>query len=89
MDLKIDAAGIGAILRGPEVRKMVDGAAARIQAGARPRAGRGAEVVVEPYETDREAAAVVVKHPKAAGRERKYGILIPAARNIGAEVRPR
>lgn len=80
-------AGIGAVLRSEEVRRMVDGAAEAIAAGARSRGGE--DVVVEPYVTDRGAAAVIVRDPRAVGLEAKRGVLTGPARAIGAEVRVR
>lgn len=83
----LDRAAVGAFLKSPEVRGMVDGAAELIAAGARSR-GAG-DVVVEPYTTDRAAAAVVVRDADAVGQEAKRGILSGPAQGIGAEVRLR
>lgn len=87
----LDRAGIGAILKVGEVPAMVNRAAESIASGVRarmPNDGEG-EVVVERYTTDRGAAAVVVKHPRAVGLQAKYGILTNAASAIGATVRGR
>lgn len=80
-------AGIRGVLVSPEVRSMVNAAAERVASGAR---ARGAEdVVVEPYRTDRDAAAVIVRDKNAVGQEAKRGILTGPAQSIGAEVRRR
>ena len=83
----LDRAAVGAFLKGPEVRAMVDDAAERIAAGARSRGAK--DVVVERYTTDRGAAAVVVRDHDAVGQEAKRGILSGPAQGIGAEVRGR
>ncbi len=83
-----DRAGIGRILRTGELPALVNATAARIAEGARARLpddGLG-EVVVEPYTTDRGAAAVIVKHPKALGLEGKYGILRAAVGSVGLSI---
>ena len=84
---KLDRKGLGQIIRSPETRAMVNDAAERIAAGARARGAR--KVEVEPYTTDREAAAVVVLDFDALGQEAKSGILSGPAAGIGAEVRGR
>lgn len=84
---ELDTVGMGNILRSAGVTSMVNAAAQQIAAGAAARAPRGADVVVEPYVTDRAAARVIVKHRNAVGFESKNGMLIPAARAAGAEVR--
>lgn len=82
----LDRAGIGELLQGPEMAAMVNGAAERIAATARGSVKRG-EVKVEPYTTDRAAAAVVVVGAYGVGDEAKYGALTGAAQSIGAEVK--
>ena len=85
----LDRAGVGNILRRGELPALVNATAGRIADNARarlPNDGLG-EVVVEPYTTDRGAAAVVVKHPQAMGLQAKYGILTAAAGSVGLSVR--
>jgi hypothetical protein len=89
--IRLDHAGIGAILKGEEVRKAIDELAAEVAVKAigspsldsRP----GVEVKVEHYTTDRAAAAVVVKHPAGLGLEAKHGVLSRAARAAGLPFR--
>lgn len=83
----LNRAGIREVLNSPEVQAMVTDAAEVIASGARARGAR--DVVVEPYSTDRAAAAVVVRDPTAVGQEAKRGILSGPARGIGADYRGR
>lgn len=87
MRVTLDRGAVGAFLKGPEVRAMVDDAAERVASGARARGAK--DVVVERYTTDRGAAAVVVRDRDAVGQEAKHGILSGPAQGIGAEVRGR
>ncbi|MCY4726700.1 hypothetical protein NYO98_10460 [Nocardioides sp. STR2] len=90
--VKLNRAGVGNILKTGAVPEMVNRTASTIAAGARSRLpddGMGGEVVVERYTTDRGAAAVIVKHPRAVGLQAKYGILTSAAASAGVTVRGR
>ncbi|GAA4680494.1 hypothetical protein [Nocardioides nanhaiensis] len=89
--VQLDRAGVGAILRTGEVPAAVNATAETIASGVRsrlPSDGLG-DVVVERYTTDRGAAAVVVRHPRAVGLQAKYGILTSAASAAGLTVRGR
>ena len=84
----LDRAGVGAFLKSGEVSDMVNSAAGRIADGVRSRLPDDeGEVVVESYTTDRGAAAVIVRHPRAVGLQAKYGIITAAASAIGVDVK--
>lgn len=84
---ELDAAGVREILRGPEVRVMVDSAAERIGARVRASLPEPATVEVRGYTTDRGAATVAVLDRRAMAWQANHGILTRAAASIGAEVR--
>lgn len=46
-----------------------------------------AEVVVDDYETDRQATAVTIKHPGGRGMEAKHGSVTRAAASVGLTVK--
>lgn len=73
--------GIQAFLKGPEVTQMINDLAN----GVRTRVGEDA--VTEKYVTDRAAAAVVWKDPKAAGKEGRDGTLAKAVGSAGLEIK--
>lgn len=80
--VELDRAGIGAILRGPEARAMVNSAAARVASNITLPDVQGM-VEVRPYTTDRGAAAVNVLHPRAVGLQAKHGFITAAAAAAG------
>lgn len=85
--VRLDRAGVGGVLRSPAAHKLTGEAARRVAAGVTR--VDPTLVVVEPYTTDRGAAAVVVRDPQAVGLQAKYGILTAAARAAGLKVRAR
>lgn len=87
--VKLDRKGIGALLKTGGIPNTINRTARGIAASITLPSDSpdDAEVVVEPYVTDRGAAAVVVKHPKALGLEAKYGLLSRAAASAGFTVR--
>lgn len=46
----------------------------------------GAEVEVSEYRTDRVAAAVTIKDPRAKGLNAKYGVFNQAASSLGGQI---
>ena len=78
--VELDRAGIGAILRSPEAAKLANEAAAKVAANIR------GDTEIEPYTTDRAAAAVVHKDRDAAGQQAKHGTLTAAAAAAGMPV---
>ncbi len=90
--VQLDRQGVGAILRSPELSTAVTGLARTVASNVMARLPSDrydADVVVEPYTTDRGAAAVVVRHPQARALEAKFGILSNAAAAAGLSVRRR
>lgn len=85
--LQLDSAGIGEILKGPEVRELIDGLAERVAADARARIPSSAPVEVRGYTTDRGAATVVIAHREAMGWQARTGVLTRAAGAAGLEVK--
>ena len=85
--ITVNYAGVGAVLKGSEVREMVDDVALELS-GNFPAVidGEPVEIDVTSYTTDRAAAAVVVMHPFAAGFQAKYGTFTQAAGAAGLEV---
>jgi hypothetical protein len=75
--VRLNSAGIARLLKSPEFAAMVNDAAVRAAAGA------GANAVVEPYSTDREAAAVVVP----AEDQARDGVLTRGAAAAALEVK--
>ncbi|MFD8596970.1 hypothetical protein ACFV1L_18410 [Kitasatospora sp. NPDC059646] len=86
---ELDPAGIREVLRTPEVKAMVDGAAEQIARHVQAEVPAGVEVEVRAYTTDREAATVAVPDRRAMGWQARDGILTRAAASIGAEVKER
>lgn len=80
-EFKLDAKGIGEILRGAPMAAAVDDAA---QAVASELRARGTEAYVDHYVTDRAAAAVRIL--SSPGDELKRGRLLDAASAAGLEI---
>lgn len=89
VEFVLDTGGVREILQSPEVRAMVDQAAAEI--ADRVRAGvRAPEAVqVDAYTTDRQAAAVTIADRRGMAWQARDGVLTRAAAAIGAEVKAR
>jgi hypothetical protein len=86
-DFRLDAAGVREILRGPEVRQLIDGLAGEVAANLRVLVPPGTPIEVRGYTTDRGAATVVVADRQAMGWQARDGILTRAAGFAGLEVR--
>ena len=80
--------GVGAILKQGEVPAAINALAQSVASRISLPAGEG-DVVVESYTTDRGAAAVVVRHPRAVGLQAKYGLITRAAAGAGLTVKTR
>lgn len=92
--LKLDHAGIAAVLKSAEVgdavASLADKVAARVRDDAAVRRnGVEGHVVVDEYTTDRSAASVTITHPAGLPLEAKHGVLTRAAGDEGLEVRSR
>lgn len=80
-----DSRGIDAILRSTDFGQV---AAAHRIAG-QVRAETGADVVVDTYTTDRQAASVTIRHVRGKLMQARDGVLTRAASAAGLEVTSR
>lgn len=87
VEFRLDAAGVREILRGQEVRELIDGLAGEVAANVRVLVPAGTPIEVRGYTTDRGAATVVVADRQAMGWQARDGILTRAAGFAGLEVR--
>lgn len=84
---RLDSAGIREVLKGPEVRQLIDGLADDVAANVRVLVPAGTPIEVRGYTTDRGAATVVVADRQAMGWQARDGILTRAAGFAGLEVK--
>jgi hypothetical protein len=84
---ELDAAGVREILRGEEVRTLIDGLADEVAANVRALVEPGTSIEVRGYTTDRGAATVVVADVQAMAWQARDGILTRAAGAAGLEVK--
>jgi hypothetical protein len=89
MDLKLDSAGIVAVLNSGEVAAAVAGLAEGIASQVRGQVDAIDGVVVDRYTTDLAAASVTIKDPRAKLWEARDGVLTRAAAGQGLEVTAR
>lgn len=87
VDFRLDSAGVREILRGPEVRQLVDGKAQEVAANVRVLVPAGTVIEWRGYTTDRGAATVVVADRQAMGWQARNGILTRAAGFAQLEIR--
>jgi hypothetical protein len=85
--LRLDAAGVREVLKGPEVRQLVDSVAEEVAANVRVLVPAGTPVEVRGYTTDRGAATVVVADRRAMAWQARDGILTRAASFARLEVK--
>lgn len=85
--LELDAAGIREFLGGPEVRKMVDGAAVDILTRVRAKLPPGTTVRRKDYTTDRGAASITIADVRGMAWQARDGVLTRSAGEAGIEVR--
>lgn len=83
----LDTRGVREILRGEEVRTLIDSYAGQVAANVRALVPPGTSIEVRGYTTDRGAATVVVADPQAMGWQARDGILTRAAGSAGLEVK--
>ncbi|QTU64220.1 hypothetical protein [Streptomyces scabiei] len=86
-DFRLDAAGVREVLRGAEVRQLVDGVAEEIAGRVRGNVPDDVVVSVKGYTTDRGAASVTVQDVRAMAWQARDGILTRAAAAAGVEVK--
>ncbi|QIJ61405.1 hypothetical protein [Streptomyces sp. JB150] len=84
---ELDSAGVREILRGPEVRDLIDGIADEVAGNVRALVPAGTTIEVRGYTTDRGAATVVVADVQAMAWQARDGILTRAAGSAGLEVK--
>lgn len=89
MDLKLDSAGIVAVLNSGEVAAAVGELAEAIAWEVTGEVDAIDGVVVDRYTTDRAAASVTIKDPRAKLWEARDGVLTRAAAGQGLEVNAR
>ncbi|WP_262702048.1 MULTISPECIES: hypothetical protein [Streptomyces] len=85
-DFRLDHAGVREVLRGPQVRQVIDGLAEEIAANVRALKPE-APVEVRGYTTDRGAATVTVADVRGMAWQARDGILTRAAGHAGLEVK--
>jgi hypothetical protein len=86
-DFRLDAAGVREVLRGPDVRELIDGKAQEVADNVKVLVPAGTPIEVRRYTTDRGAATVVVADVQAMAWQARDGILTRAAGFAGLEVR--
>lgn len=94
-NVKLDHAGIGALLKSGEMAALVNEAAAEVAENVRSQGilveGKPGDVPlpveVTAYTTDRAAASVAIAHPSGAAVQAKHGALTKAASAAGLEVK--
>ena len=87
IDFRLDNAGVREILRGDEVRELIDGKANEVADNVKALLPSGVPVEVRKYTTDRGAATVVVADVRGMAWQARDGILTRAAGFAGLEVR--
>jgi len=87
VDIKLDSAGIGQVLRSPEVGAVVAATAAAVRTAAAALLPPGTDVVVDSYTTDRAAASVTIRDAQGKKWQARDGVLTRAAAAQGLEVR--
>lgn len=89
IEFRLDTAGIAEVLKSGPFRDLMNAKAIEVAANVRSQLPENAPVEFRPYTTDRQAAAVVVRHPRAAQWQDQDHILSRAARAAGLEVTER
>lgn len=84
-DFRLDHAGLAEVLKSGPFVELVAGKASEI-ATAVSAQQPDAEVVTDSYTTDRAAASVTVKDPRAATWQARDGLLTRSAAAAGLEV---
>ncbi|WP_030569582.1 hypothetical protein [Streptomyces aureocirculatus] len=86
-DFRLDHAGIREILKGPQMREVIDGLTETIADNVRASVPSDVRVTVRGYTTDRGAATVAVEDVRAMAWQARDGILTRAAAAAGLEVK--
>lgn len=88
IEFRLDTAGIAEVLKSGEFRDLMNGKAVEVAANVRAILPENAPVEFRPYTTDRQAAAVVVRHPRARQWDSERGLMRRAAEFAGLEYNP-
>lgn len=84
---RLDTAGVREILKGPDVRRVIDDVANEIAAHVQAAVPADTPVVVRGYTTDRGSASITVQNVRAMAWQARDGILTRAAASAGLEVK--
>lgn len=84
---ELDTAGVREVLRGQEVRDLIDGYAAKVADNLKALVPSGVPIEVRKYTTDRGAATVVVADVRGMAWQARDGIVTRAAAAAGLEVK--
>lgn len=84
---ELDRAGVREVLRGQEVRDLIDGYATEVADNVKVLVPSGTAIEVRKYTTDRGAATVVVADVRGMAWQARDGILTRAAGFAGLEVK--
>ncbi|MBM4626663.1 hypothetical protein GS453_24895 [Rhodococcus hoagii] len=86
---RLNRAGVGKILKQEKLATAVTAVAQQIGGAVRGRVGADVVVRVDPYTTDRGAAAVVIADRYGAAMQASDGALTKAAASVGLSVTSR
>lgn len=84
---ELDIAGVREVLRGQEVRDLIDGYAQKVADNLKAVVPSGVPIEVRKYTTDRGAATVVVADVRGMAWQARGGIVTRAAAAAGLEVK--
>lgn len=84
---ELDTAGVREVLKGQEVRDLVDGYAQQVADNLKALVRSGVPIEVRKYTTDRGAATVVVQDVRGMAWQARDGIVTRAAAQAGLEVK--
>jgi hypothetical protein len=83
---ELDYSGLGSIMRGRQMAQVITAKAHEIAENLTAHQDSDeVRLFVDPYTTDRAAAAVTIQDPRAVDNELLYGQLEQAARDAGLE----
>ena len=86
-NVKLDHAGMAELLNSDKVAGLVKGLADRVASQVRGAVNARDGVVVDTYTTDRAAASVTIRDPRARLWQARDGVLTSAVASVGLEVR--
>lgn len=84
--IHMDSDGIEEVLRSPEMADLMLSTAEEIDGAMLPLPD-GDPVVIDQYETDRQAASVTIAHPLGKLWQARDGVLTKAAAAVGLDVK--